>query len=95
MGCTVSFYDPNDAEELPIYLRGVRLKVAIDILQELNAEHVAIAKQKLHRDPSPGEVIVHGVVKEKAAGMSLADYLWRNPSTSSLVGPCSVFLSHT
>jgi len=96
MGNTFSFSnkDTND-HELPIYLRGVRLQVAKNVLNLLKGDHLMIAKQKLGRDPSPGEVIVHGFVKEVAIEKSFAEYLLESPHTASFVGRCNTFLSHT
>ena len=96
MGNSLAAFDSVKKKEgLPIHLRGVRLQVAKDILNELRAVHEVLARQKLGRDPSPGEVIVQAIVKEKAVGNSFAEYLSQTPSTATLVGPCNVFLSHT
>ena len=85
----------NKTKDIPINLRGVRLQVAKDIVSMLRGFHETLAKQKLGRDPSPGEVIVHGLIKERALEKSFAEYLSQDPSTAALVGPCNVFLSHT
>ena len=94
--CAPLSYDgPNNDYALPINLRGVRLQVAKKVLSELKDDHFMIAKKKLCRDPTPGEVIVHGFIKERAAGKSFAEYLLESHDTGSLVGRCDTFLSHT
>jgi len=95
MGLTNSHPIGDGNIVLPISYRGVQLKVAKDVLNELEEKHVTVARRKLSREPSHGEVIVHGYIKDKCAGQSLAQLLAQYPASNTLVGKCNVFLSHT
>jgi len=109
MGCTISFLSDEDFHaavrdstsddagrpvSLKIMDRGVRLKVARDILNQLSDENRKIACDVLGRAPSPGEVVVHGLVKTIVKETSYSEFLKNQPESANLVGQINVFVSH-
>jgi len=79
---------------LPLMQRGVRLEVLKDILSLLSKQTEQNAMDVLKRHPTPGECIVHGLVKLLAKDSSYSEYLKSDPKFSHLVGEVSVFVSH-
>ena len=101
MGCTISILaggefhatvsvstsdDAGTEVLLKIMDRGVRLKVAKDILNKLSDENRRIACEVLGRVPTPGEAVVHGLVKTIVKETSHAEFLKNQPVSANLVG---------
>merc|ERR1719193_1128164 len=84
----------NSQVLLPLVQRGIRLQVAKDVLKLLNEGHEKTAKEMLKREPSPGEIIVHGFVKSCVTDQSYAEYLKSRPASAHLVGEVNTFVSH-
>jgi len=68
--------------------------VAKDVLANLNKAHKTKARDVLKREPSCGEIIVHGLVKASAKDESFAEFLKRSSDYAELVGEVNVFISH-
>jgi len=95
MGIVYSLlFGSEDVDSLDISNRGVRLEVLLEVCKKIEAGLLQLPKDG--KDRSPGERIVHGLVKPitETKTCSYSEYLYGDPNTRSLVGKCNVFLSH-
>jgi len=88
------FYGNPVSDAIELIDRGVRLKVLQQVYEEVQAGRLAVPDD--FKDPSPGESIVHGLVKPLTNTMkcSYSSYLYENASTRNLVGRINTFVSH-
>ena len=94
----ISMGDDVRISEVPVSLRmmdrGVSLQVLKDIVSKLSEENEKIARDVIGRVPSPGESVVHGLVKTIVKDQSFSEYLKNRSSSAHLVGKINVFVSH-
>jgi len=94
MGVISSYiWDEKKVEDIEISQRGVRLEALQKLCEDINGGRMNLPMDDEKRNP--GEQLVDGIVKPltDTSKCSYASYLYQNPNTTNLVGPCNAFVS--